>query len=100
LNLASTGGHITPIPYFYLAHALLDADFTGIELSTDKAQKTSRAASILFAPLLWLGWKRFVFRESRAYKTLDAINSPYVEQHNSALLLLGRTVICLSTKPG
>lgn len=26
-KLYSTGGHITPIPYFYLAHALLDAGF-------------------------------------------------------------------------
>jgi SAM-dependent methyltransferase len=98
LNLASTGGHITPIPYFYLAHALLDADFAAIELSSDKAQKTSRAALILFAPLLWLGWKRFKSREAHAFKTLDVINSPYVEKHNSTLLLLGRTVICLAKK--
>ena len=99
-NLASTGGHITPIPYFYLAHALLDADFTGIELSIDKAQKTSRAALIFFAPILWLGWRRFLAREAHAFKTLDPVNTPYVEQHNGVLLLLGRTVICLSRKAG
>jgi SAM-dependent methyltransferase len=99
-NLASTGGHITPIPYFYLAHALLDVGFSGIELSTDKAQKTSRAVLILFAPLLWLGWKRFKSREANIFKTLHVINSPYVEKHNSTLLLLGRTVICLAKKAG
>lgn len=97
-NLASTGGHITPIAYFYLAHALLDADFSGIKLSTDKLQKTSRVAQIVFAPLLWLGWKRFLARETKVLKTIDQVNRPYVEQHNSSVMLLGRTVICLSSK--
>src|SRR5882672_3041455 len=32
------GAHISPIPYFYLAHALVDAGFENVELRIDKVQ--------------------------------------------------------------
>ena len=98
-NRASTGGHITPIPYFYLAHALLDADFVDIELTTDKHQSTSRALNFVLAPLLALGWKRFMRRESRVFQTIDATNEVHVRQHRSRELILGRTVVCSARRP-
>ena len=99
LNRASTGGHITPVPYFYLAHALLDADFVGIEVSTDKLQTTSRILLVVLAPFLWLGWKRFIKLESERYKTLNAVNAPYIREYHSTVLMLGRTVVCASRRP-
>ena len=98
-NRASTGGHLTPIPYFYLAHALLDEDFVDIELSTDKYQTTSKILLAFLAPFLWLGWKRFMSLESRRYATVDDVNKPYVLKHNSRLVLLGRTVVCSARRP-
>ena len=49
-KLYSTGGHITPIPYFYLAHALTDAGFIDICLEGDKIQRTSVFWLLLFFP--------------------------------------------------
>lgn len=97
-NRASTGGHITPVPWFYLAHALLDADFTSIDLSTDKQQTTSRILLVLLGPFLWLGWVRFMRLEWKKYKTIDAVNEPFVRQHSSIAMLLGRTVVCAATR--
>lgn len=94
----NTSGHITPIPYFYLAHAMLDCDFHDLELSTDKLQGSSRVLNVLFAPLLWLGWGRFLRAERERYQTLGRENEPYVLQHNSSVIRLGRTVVVSAFK--
>lgn len=97
-KLYSTGGHITPIPYFYLAHALLDADFGEIELDIDRTQKTSVVLAILFFPLIALGWLRFWTREDRKYRTLTAENRAHVARHFSWPVLVGRTVVISARK--
>lgn len=94
----STSGHITPIPYFYLAHAMLDCEFHDLKLSTDKLQSSSRYLNILFAPLLWIGWRQFLRLERERYMTLGKGNEPYVMQHNSRVIRLGRTVVVSAFK--
>ena len=94
----ATSGHITPIPYFYLAHALLDSDFRGLQLDTDKLQGTSRFLALLLAPVVWLGWRQFVRQERDRYHTLGEGNAPHVEQHNTATILAGRTIIVSAVK--
>lgn len=94
----NTSGHITPIPYFYLAHAMLDCDFRDLQLATDKLQASSRLLSILFAPLVCLGWGRFLRLERDRYHTLGRENEPYVMQHNSRTIRLGRTVVVSAFK--
>ena len=89
----STGGHISPIPYFYLAHALLDADFERISLGIDKVQKTSVACLIFLTPLLVPGWLRFWAREKGKYRTLTPENRAEVSRHFSWPILVGRTII-------
>lgn len=100
-KLYSTGGHITPIPYFYLAHALLDSDFTDVELAIDKVQKTSVVLAVLLAPLIVPGWLRFWWREERKYRTLTPENRDHVARHFSWPLLVGRTIVvsCRKQKP-
>ena len=93
-----TSGHITPIPYFYLAHAMLDCDFHDLQLDTDKLQSSSRLLSVLFAPLLWLGWGQFLRLEHNRYHTLGKENEPYVMQHNSQTIRLGRTIVVSACK--
>ncbi|MFZ5502419.1 MAG: class I SAM-dependent methyltransferase [Pseudomonadota bacterium] len=94
----ATSGHITPIPYFYLAHALQDCDFRELALETDKLQGSSRVLNMLFAPLIWLGWKRFLRMERGRYHTLGKENEPYVLQHNSAVIKQGRTLVVSAFK--
>lgn len=99
-KLYSTGGHITPLPYFYLAHALLDADFGDVELDIDRTQKTSVLLAMLFFPLIALGWLRFWGREERKYGTLTAENRAHVARHFSWRMLVGRTVVVSARKAG
>ena len=97
-KLYSTGGHINPIPYFYLAHAMLDAGFDKIELSIDKVQRSSVFWMIIFAPIMFIGWHRFMRRERKKFKTITAENKPLVESHFSWPLLVGRTIVVSAIK--
>ncbi len=89
----STHGHINPIGYFYLAHALNSAGFTAISPSVDKLQRRSWIA----LALLWLPiriYEAWAMRKERAkYRTLDERNEPFVRQMNRSDLLLGRTIV-------
>ena len=97
-KISSTGGHITPIPYFYLAHALLDAGFDDIQLSIDKPKKSSMALALLFWPLIALVRFRFMSRERNGYKTITPKNEPLVVTHFSWRLLVGRTIVVFARK--
>jgi hypothetical protein len=92
-KLYSTGGHISPIPYFYLAHALLDAGFHSVSLKSDKTQKTSVFWLVVLFPILWLGWLHFWSREKRKYRTLTAENRTHVSRNCSWPVLVGRTIV-------
>lgn len=98
-QLYSTGGHITPIPYFYLAHALMDADYQNVEVGVDKRQRTSLAQHVLFWPLVRFGWWRFKKQEAK-YQTINADNREHVEAQDSLDLLTGRTIVVSARKPG
>jgi len=98
-KLYSTGGHITPIPYFYLAHALLDAGFDKVELSIDKVQRTSVFWLVLLAPFIFAGRHRFMTRERKKFKTITAENEPLVASHFSWSLLVGRTIVVSAVNP-
>ena len=93
-----TSGHVTPIPYFYLAHAMLDCDFHDLQLDTDKLQNSSRLLGILFAPLVCFGWSQFLRLERNRYRTLGKENEPYVAEHNSQTIRLGRTIVVSAFK--
>ena len=99
-KLYSTGGHITPIPYFYLAHALLGAGFDQVELSIDKVQKTSVFWLIFLAPFIFVGRHRFMTRERKRFKTITPENEPHVEAHFSWPVLVGRTIVVSAAKSG
>jgi SAM-dependent methyltransferase len=99
-KLYSTGGHITPIPYFYLAHALLDAGFDKVELSIDKVQKTSVFWLILLAPFIFAGRHRFMTHERKKFKIITPENEPHVAAHFSWPLLVGRTIVVSAVKSG
>jgi len=96
--IESTGGHITPIPYPFLAHALMNAGFDMPQLSTDKMQFPSLYWFILlYIPIRLIAamaWRK----ERRKYHTLDTHNQPIIEQINTPSMLLGRSIIVLAQK--
>lgn len=98
-ELYSTGGHINPISFFYLAHALMDAEFENVSVTVDKYQRSSWPKLVLIWPALKLfaawAWRK----ETKRFKTIDKDNAPLVRQMNSLPLLLGRTIIVAARKP-
>jgi len=96
--IESAGGHITPIPYPYLAHAVLNAGFESPRVSIDKLQFPSLVWLIpLYLPIQLaaaLAWRK----ERRKFGTLDAYNAPIIEEINSLRMLLGRSIIVTGRK--
>ncbi len=97
-ELHSTGGHITPISYFYLSHALLDAGFKRIEFAIDKKQRSATGwLLLLWLPIQILS-KTALRREKKKYKTVDEHNERYVRQMSTLDMLLGRTIVVGCTR--
>jgi SAM-dependent methyltransferase len=98
-DLHTTGGHINPVSWFYVAHAMLDAGFERLEPHVDKLQRSALAAFVLLAaPIRLFGW-RALRRERNRFGTIDAANEPIVRAMNSTPLLLGRTLVVLGRRP-
>ena len=95
----STGGHITPVSYFYLAHAIAEAGLEVTEFQIDKVQRSAVIKLALLAPFIgffsWLASNR----EHRRYKTITPDNREIVDAMNSSKMLLGRTIIVMARKP-
>ena len=97
--LYSTGGHINPVSWFYLAHSMLDAGFDDVGWRIDKVQRSSVPKwLLLYLPIKLFGglaWRR----EKTRFKTLDSGNSPLVRDMNHTDMLLGRTILVWGRKP-
>lgn len=97
--IESAGGHITPIPWPFLAHALMDAGFCMPHCTTDKMQFPSLYWFILlFIPVriaALFAWSR----ERSKYGTLDSFNEPIIRRINSPQMLLGRSIVVSAQKP-
>jgi ubiquinone/menaquinone biosynthesis C-methylase UbiE len=92
-------GHITPVNWFYLAHALVSAGFQNVRATIDKYQRRSIPAFVLFAIPIRLMSRAVNRRDTKKYKTLNEENLWAVRRMNSRDLLLGRTLIVTATKP-
>ncbi|MGD9895793.1 MAG: class I SAM-dependent methyltransferase [Candidatus Methylacidiphilaceae bacterium] len=94
-----TDGHVTPVHYFHLAHALHEAGFTKTGVTVDRWQRSS----LLFLALLYLPVRIFggaaYRREANRYHTIAPENESHVRAVNSVPLLVGRTCIVWAKKP-
>jgi len=92
-------GHITPVNWFYLGHALLMTGFREVRVTTDKYQRRSFPAyALLVGPILLSN--AIVYRRDRQkYRTVDEQNAWLVRLMNSRDLLLGRSLIVSAIKP-
>jgi SAM-dependent methyltransferase len=98
-SIHSTRGHINPVSWFYLAHALLSAGFQNLRLSVDKYQRRSFLAFPFLALPIYLGNRIVYHRDAKKYRTLDERNTFAVRAMNSFDVLFGRTLIVTATKP-
>lgn len=95
----STGGHITPYGFFYLAHALADADMKVSAWSTDKIVRSALLPLILlYLPIQLLG--RIALMKERRHGALDEHNEPLVKPLFDHRFLLGRTILVQAHKEG
>lgn len=95
-----TGGHINPVGWFYLAHALLDAGFQDPRPSVDRWQRSAFLPLLLwYVPIRLLAAAAYR-RETGKFHTITPANAPLVARINSPDLLLGRTLVVAATKPG
>jgi SAM-dependent methyltransferase len=97
LEAFSTGGHITPVQYFYLGHSLLEAGFSEIEISIDKKQTSAIPWLIPMFPII----KLFGFlanNRERKKNNIEADNADLIKPINSINMLLGRTIIVKAYK--
>lgn len=93
----STGGHITPVSYFFLAHSLAEAGFEDIEVSIDKKQSSAYPLMLIFYPLILLFGARSFSREKRK-GFINNSNQHLIEPINSIEMLLGRTIVVSARK--
>jgi ubiquinone/menaquinone biosynthesis C-methylase UbiE len=96
--LYSTGGHINPVSWFYIAHALLDAGFSDVSPHIDKVQRSAIPKLILLYPFIWIASRLAMSKERRRFRTLDEANEPLVRSMNTMEMLLGRTVLVKAIK--
>ena len=98
-DIHTTRGHINPVSWFYLSHALLSAGFRDLKVTVDKYQRQSFLAfPFLILPLRATNWIVY-HRDKSSYGTLDERNAWAVRAMNSPDLLLGRTLIVTAFKP-
>jgi ubiquinone/menaquinone biosynthesis C-methylase UbiE len=97
--LYSTGGHINPVSYFYIAHALMDAGFEQVAWTVDKPQRSAMPKLALLYPFIRLFGALAYRREVTRYHTVDNQNAPFVRAMNHPDMLLGRTIVVSAVKP-
>ncbi|MEY2480920.1 MAG: hypothetical protein QOI04_1847 [Verrucomicrobiota bacterium] len=98
-KIHNTYGHISPIGWFYLAHALLTIGFDRLQLSVDRYQRRSIFALPFFYLPIRLGSAISAYRELHRMRTINAQNQPLVRAMSSLDILLGRTLIVAAQKP-
>jgi len=97
-EIHSPAGHINPVAWPYLAHALLRAGFVDIELTVDKYQRRSLWVLLVLLSVQLAGWRAYR-RELKKYLTINEKNDWIVRKMNSFDVLLGRTLIVRARKP-
>jgi SAM-dependent methyltransferase len=98
-DIHTTRGHINPVSWFYLSHALLSAGFCDLKVTVDKYQRRSLLAfPFAIVPLRAANWIVY-HRDKSTYGTLDQRKAWAVRAMNSRDLLLWRTLIVTAVKP-
>jgi len=85
--------HITPIPYFYLAHALREYGFKDIAPHNDKPQRLSSFWRPILGPLCRGVERASLRRRRRKLRPLPDEIEAFASDNNCAAVFTGRTLI-------
>jgi SAM-dependent methyltransferase len=93
-----TGGHINPVPYYYLAYQLRRAGFRSVTVHYDRFKTSARALLAVWGPFIAIA--HALFRGKLASKKPDvtAENADLLRDLNSVSMLTSRSVIAVATK--
>jgi len=93
-----TGGHINPVPYYYLAYQLRRAGFRNVTVHYDRFKTSARALLAVWGP--FIGIAHALFRGKLASKKpdLNAENADLLREQGSVSMLTSRSVIAVATK--
>jgi SAM-dependent methyltransferase len=92
--------HITPLPFFYLAHALRESGFAAITPHNDKPQRLSRALLPILGPLCRGVAAASLRRRRRKLRPLPDEIEALAAANNAAVVLTGRTLIVTARRAG
>ena len=98
-QLESTGGHINPIHYFYIAHSLMEARLKIVRDSYDKIQTSSFMWMLLLYIPIKICSAFHLRKEKTKWRTVDSQNEEFVVKTNSLSIMLSRTVVVTAQKP-
>lgn len=99
-DVIHTSGHIHPVSYYYLAHAMQRAGFTNIRVHFDRFKRSAFGLMVLFSPLILLGRLGFLLRMARKRPREMEENREWVKAMNSFGMLVSRSVIVEGQKQG
>jgi ubiquinone/menaquinone biosynthesis C-methylase UbiE len=92
-------GHINPVGWFYLGHALLKAGFSDLKLSIDHFQRRSMIGlAFFYLPIRLIGTLALGRERRDNIQSITPENESLVRQINTVDLLLGRTLIVAAKK--
>jgi 2-polyprenyl-3-methyl-5-hydroxy-6-metoxy-1,4-benzoquinol methylase len=97
-----TRGHISPVSWFYLGHALLQSGFCDLSVSVDRLQRRSfLSLALLYLPIRFMGAVNLALERRGNIASLDRQNESVVKDINRIDILLGRTLVISARKaPG
>jgi SAM-dependent methyltransferase len=98
-KIHDTQGHINPVSWFYLGHALLKTGFSDLQLRFDHFQRRSMIGlALLYLPIYLMGLLALSRERRENIQAITPENESLVRQINTLDLLLGRTLIVAAHK--
>ena len=98
-RLRGAGGHINPVSYFYIAHALAENGFRSISCRVNKKHRSAWLKLILLWPVFKIMSNSYYRKEVKKYGTIDESNMSLVREVNSINMLTGKTIFVSARKP-
>jgi SAM-dependent methyltransferase len=93
-----TGGHINPVPYYYLAYQLRRAGFRSVSVHYDRFKTSARALLAVWGPFIGIAHALFRGKFAAKKRDLSVENADLLRDQGSVSMLTSRSVIAVATK--
>jgi SAM-dependent methyltransferase len=98
VDVVHTSGHIHPVSYYYLSHALLRAGAVDVQAHFDRIKRSAVWLLFLSWPLLLLGNVWFRTRLRRKQPSTFAENRGFLREINSLEMLTSRSIVVTASR--